>query len=653
MFRWHFRCFALLIVSVAVLIASSPGKAGQSDLNSLRSKAESGDASAQYNLGYSYDNGLHGLTKDAKQAVIWYRKSADQGNAGAQNHLGAMYDSGLGGLPQDSSQAMYWYKKSADQDDPFSQYSLGAMYEQGRGVPKDPVQAAYWYNRAATNFPKLAEKDTHAMLAMGSLYFYGDGGLPKDAAKAAEWYRKAADGGYAMGQARLGMMYRNGLGVTKDEAQARSLFEKSAAQGDSFGERLLADMYLYGQGGLAKDTPQAISWLRKAADQDDTSAQTTLASLYENGTGVPQDEAQAVSWYLRAVEHGNRGALNSVAWLYVTSTDPNVRSPQKALEFARKAVDADPRDFVLDTLAESYFATGNFQKAIETEQKAVVAAAPFAKIGYQKQIERYRAAAARPVTSPLGHWHGVWKSEGTIYIAELELFSKVAGELDGKIRWTLNSSDKPQIKDKIGQSATEYLHGFYDTKKNDIEFSGFKKDDTTNLVDLDNYRMQLGDYGDILYGVTANHGSWTGHFSLRRVPTRPAGPARPLAGTYRLYTLTEPAHTGSPDYITITPKAPPSISAQGNEFTGEGSFAGGRGSYDWKYASGGTGKTEMVSNPDGTLTLHVISPTYELWWLAIFVPGGTDPYNPPKTAAPNTASPRKPVPAKAAAPSSD
>jgi len=655
MFRWHFRCFALFIVSVAVLIASPSGQAGQSDLNSLRSKADSGDAAAQYDLGYAYEYGHLDLDKDLKQAAVWFRKSADQGSAAAQNHLGHFYENGLGGLPQDYTQAMYWFRKSSEQDDPYSQYSLGVMYEAGWGVPKDPAQAAYWYNRAVTNFPKVAEREDNAKVSMGDLYASGRGGLPKDEAKAIEWYRKAADAGNASGQAKLGIRYRDGIGITKDEAQARALFEKAAAQGDSFGERLLAYMYLNGEGGLAKDTAQAIAWFRKAADQDDTFAQTALASLYEYGSGVPQDEAQAVSWYLRAAEHGNRGALNSVAWLYVTSTDPNVRNPQKALEFALKAVEADPRDFVLDTLAESYFATGNFQKAVETEQKAVVAAAPSAKIGYEKQIERYRAAAAHPVTSPLGHWHGVWKSQGTIYIAELELLSKVPGEVDGKIRWTLNAADKPELKDKIGQSATEYVHGFYDTKKNDIEFSGFKKDDTTNLIDLDNYRMQLGDYGDILYGATANHGSWTGHFSLRRVPTRPAGPARPLAGTYRLYTLTEPAHTASPDYITITRKAPPSIAVQGNDFTGEGSFVDASGSYDWKYTGGSSGKTEIVSNPDGTLTLHVIWPTGQLWSVAIFLPGRTDPYNPPKTKtpAPKTASPRKPVPAKAVSPSSD
>src|SRR2546425_10125751 len=86
MFRWHFRYFALFIVSVAVLIASPSGQAGQSDVNSLRSKADSGDAVAQYDLGYAYEYGHLDLDKDLKQAAVWFRKSADQGSAAAGNH---------------------------------------------------------------------------------------------------------------------------------------------------------------------------------------------------------------------------------------------------------------------------------------------------------------------------------------------------------------------------------------------------------------------------------------------------------------------------------------------------------------------------------------------------------------------------------------
>lgn len=42
---------------------------------------------AQYNLGVCYDRG-NGVTKNAEEAVKWYRKAAEQGYAKAQDSLG-------------------------------------------------------------------------------------------------------------------------------------------------------------------------------------------------------------------------------------------------------------------------------------------------------------------------------------------------------------------------------------------------------------------------------------------------------------------------------------------------------------------------------------------------------------------------------------
>jgi len=77
------------------------------------SAAERGDASAQNNVGYMYDNGF-GTPKDAAKAVIWYRKAADQGEVTAQNNLAASYDFGTG-VSQDRDEAVVWYEKAAAQ----------------------------------------------------------------------------------------------------------------------------------------------------------------------------------------------------------------------------------------------------------------------------------------------------------------------------------------------------------------------------------------------------------------------------------------------------------------------------------------------------------------------------------------------------------
>ena len=83
--------------------------------NEWKPLAEEGGESAQYNIGWLYDNGK-GVLKDDKEAVKWYRKAAEQGLASAQGNLGAMYANGHGVL-KDLSKAKHWIKKAYDNPD--------------------------------------------------------------------------------------------------------------------------------------------------------------------------------------------------------------------------------------------------------------------------------------------------------------------------------------------------------------------------------------------------------------------------------------------------------------------------------------------------------------------------------------------------------
>jgi TPR repeat protein len=58
----------------------------------------------------------HGVAKDDREAVKWYRKAAEQGNAPAQYSLGVMYEDGRG-VTKDESEAVKWYRKAAEQGD--------------------------------------------------------------------------------------------------------------------------------------------------------------------------------------------------------------------------------------------------------------------------------------------------------------------------------------------------------------------------------------------------------------------------------------------------------------------------------------------------------------------------------------------------------
>ena len=53
------------------------------------------------------------MTKDWGKAAELYQKAADQGNAAAQNNLGYLYENG-DGVPTDFAKAEQLYQKAAD-----------------------------------------------------------------------------------------------------------------------------------------------------------------------------------------------------------------------------------------------------------------------------------------------------------------------------------------------------------------------------------------------------------------------------------------------------------------------------------------------------------------------------------------------------------
>ena len=134
-----FRCVAGVLLVVATYVAAA--QTGQ-DVATLKAKAESGDAKAQYNLGFMYDKGL-GVPQDATQALHWYGKAAEQGHVNAQFHLGTLYEQGLG-VAQDNALAASWYRKSAEQGLDHAQYRLSLMYLGGLGVSRDFMEAHKW-----------------------------------------------------------------------------------------------------------------------------------------------------------------------------------------------------------------------------------------------------------------------------------------------------------------------------------------------------------------------------------------------------------------------------------------------------------------------------------------------------------------------------
>ena len=127
------------------------------DFAAMKKDAESGDATAQFNLGVMYQSG-QGVPQDYADAMKWYRLAADQGDEDAQNNLGVMYAKGQG-VPQDYAEAVKWFRLAADQGHAWAQDSLGVMYKNGDGVPQDFTEAYAWFSVAAAGgYPDATNK---------------------------------------------------------------------------------------------------------------------------------------------------------------------------------------------------------------------------------------------------------------------------------------------------------------------------------------------------------------------------------------------------------------------------------------------------------------------------------------------------------------
>lgn len=142
---------------------------------------------------------------------------------------------------------------------------------------------------------------------------------------------------------------------------------------------------------------QALAEYRKAADRGDDEGQFYLAKMYESGDGTPKDAKQAIYWYRKAADQGSADQLNNVAWALATSSEPGVRNPEAALDYAQKAIKADhdgPRPHILDTLAEAYYINGQFENAVQAEQRALKLLAAGDKENYIASLAKYQLALA-------------------------------------------------------------------------------------------------------------------------------------------------------------------------------------------------------------------------------------------------------------------
>ena len=151
--------------------------------------------------------------------------AADTGSASAQYELGARYADGRN-VARDPRRAIEWFTKAASQNLAPAAYRLGSLYERGTGTDRDLAKARSWYMKAAD------AGNIRAMHNIAVLSAEGVDGKP-DYAAASSWFRKASEYGVRDSQYNLAILYARGLGVEQSLSLSWAWFGIAAAQGDT------------------------------------------------------------------------------------------------------------------------------------------------------------------------------------------------------------------------------------------------------------------------------------------------------------------------------------------------------------------------------------------------------------------------------------
>ncbi len=201
------RCTPLFTLLLAAALLGCTKKE-----DALLTKAEQGDAKAQYELGTLYDVGI-GVPQDDVEAAKWFLKAAEQGEAWAQFKLGMMHANGRG-VVKDEIDAVKWHLKAAEQGLVQAQFSLGVMYANDQGVLEDHDEAVMWYRKAAEQgYAKATGMQVPSELGYRKTAEQGY-------IEVVQWFRQAAEKGDAAAQFNLGIMYDQGRGMLQEKTEA-------------------------------------------------------------------------------------------------------------------------------------------------------------------------------------------------------------------------------------------------------------------------------------------------------------------------------------------------------------------------------------------------------------------------------------------------
>ena len=221
--------------------------------------------------------------------IIELLSKANSGNADSQDQLGDAYYDGIG-IEQDHAKAFECYLRAAEQGHGKAQYNVAYAYANGIGTQKNTSEAIKWYGKSADQGIALAEYVLAKMLIDGQF-------IEQDITKGLDLLQKASDQGLDLAQYDLGTIFLEGRIVVPDVNKGISFLVLSAEQGNKDAQYNLGLAY----SSLPEpDYASAEKYLREASLNGHFAAMFELSRLYAINL---RDFKQGLLWAIVALEY--------------------------------------------------------------------------------------------------------------------------------------------------------------------------------------------------------------------------------------------------------------------------------------------------------------------------------------------------------------
>lgn len=308
----------------------------------LQEAADADFAPARMQLGFCFQNGSLGFSKNPKKAFLQFLKAAEQGNGLAMVCLGQSYMEGNG------------CKKDVDKAREQFLAAVGDKASFERPQPPDNFQAAPGRlpsnSSLASAVPAADPADQLrgvAYTALGDIAT-GQGKLTQ----AHEFYLKGAtlgSGSNFSAVVKAAVNFAVGNGCDRDQARAESLFSQArrmgqrmrAAYAHSLVEQKLLDDFV--QGELEDE-------LKSEGDQELLKLYAYIAAGLGNPKGPSYDPQAAARWHRRGFEEGDPWAGVRLAFMYLDGSLGAV-DEKAAFTLFNKLVGSDPLNIAAANLA--------------------------------------------------------------------------------------------------------------------------------------------------------------------------------------------------------------------------------------------------------------------------------------------------------------